>query len=104
MFARQAILNPKPPEPMPAIRLHLAEEELAAVARFAESLHVKPETIAYAALNRLMLHADNPEIRAEIVETTAWRPENLPLWSDSALSRHAYEGKPDDEPEPSRYI
>lgn len=89
---------------MPAIKLHLEQGEYDAVARFAAILKVKPEVIAYGALNRLMLDARNPELRRDIVETWAWHRDNLPLWSDSACSVHAYEGKSDDEPEPSKYL
>ena len=89
---------------MPAIKLHLEAAEYDAVARFAESINVKPEAVVYAALNRLMLDARNPEVRADIVSTWDWHRANLPLWSDSAGSVHAYEGKSDDEPEPSRYL
>jgi hypothetical protein len=89
---------------MPTIKLHLEQAELDAVTRFAESLHLKPEAVLYAALNRLMLEARKPEVRADIADTWEWHRSNLPLWSDSAGSVHAYEGKPDDEPEPSRYL
>lgn len=89
---------------MPSIKLHLEQAEYDAVARFAETLKTKPEAVAYSALNRLMLNARSPEVRTDILETWAWRRDNLPLWSDSACSVHAYEGKGDDEPEPSRYI
>lgn len=89
---------------MPAIKLHLQQGEYDAVARFAAILKVKPEAIAYAALNRLMLDARNPELRRDVGETWEWHRDNLPLWSDSACSVHAYEGKSDDEPEPSRYL
>lgn len=89
---------------MPTIRLHLENAEFDALARYAESIKVKPEAVAYSALNRLMLDARNPAVRADILETTDWRRNNLPLWSDSAGSVQVYEGKPDDEPEPSRYI
>lgn len=89
---------------MPAIKLHLEHEEYDAVERFAARLNLKPEAIVYGALNRMMLEARNPAVRIEIVETWAWHRDNLPLWSDSACSVHAYEGKPDDEPEPSKYL
>lgn len=89
---------------MSAIRIHLDDEESAAVERLADSLKVKPEDVAYAALNRLMMRARDEAIRKEIVETKAWRADNLPLWSDTAHSVHAYEGKHDAEPEPSRYV
>jgi hypothetical protein len=89
---------------MPTIRLHLENAEYDALARFAEALKVKPEAVAYSALNRLMLDARNPAVRTDILETADWRRNNLPLWSDSAGSVQVYEGKPDDEPEPSRYI
>ena len=86
---------------MPTIRLHLEQAEYDAVERFATDLSVKSEAVAYAALNRLMLDCRNPELRTEVTETWNWHRENLPLWSDSACSVHAYEGKGDDEPEPS---
>ena len=88
---------------MPAIKLHLEQAEYDAIERFAKKLGVKPEAVAYSALNRLMLDGRNPALRIDIVETWEWHRENLPLWSDSAGSVHAYEGKPDDEPTPSRY-
>lgn len=89
---------------MSVIKLHLDAGEYDAVDRFARQLNVTPETVVYAALNRLMLAAREPAVRQEIVETRDWRHDNLPLWSDSALSCHAYEGKRDDEPAPSRYM
>ncbi|MEY4488881.1 MAG: hypothetical protein RIQ79_1389 [Verrucomicrobiota bacterium] len=89
---------------MSAIKLHLDSEELAAVERYAETLEVKPEDVVYAALNRLMMTGNDPAVRMDIAETRAWRGANLPLWSDSAHSVHAYEGKHDDEPQPSRYM
>jgi hypothetical protein len=89
---------------MSALKLHLDSEELAAVERVAAMLNVKPEDVAYAALNRLMLQARDPAVHDDIVETRNWRRDNLPLWSDSAHSVHAYEGKHDDEPQPSRYL
>ncbi len=89
---------------MSTIKLHLEHAELAAVERFAASLHVTPEAVVYCALNRLMLDSRNPELRADIPHTWEWHRDNLPLWSDSAGSVHAYEGKPDDEPAPSRYV
>lgn len=89
---------------MPTIKLHLEQAEYDAVARFAEVLNVKPEAVGYAALNRLMLESRKPEVRADIVDTWDWHRDNLPLWSDSSRSVHAYEGKSDDPPEPSHYI
>ena len=89
---------------MPAIKLHLEQAESDAVIRFAESMNVKPEALLYTALNRLMLDAHNPALPAEISDTWASHFQNLPLWSDSACSPHAYEGKGDDEPEPSRFM
>ena len=89
---------------MSAIKLHLDSEELAAVERFAASLEVKAEDVVYAALNRLMMTGRDPEVQADIVETRGWRGANLPLWSDTAHSVHAYEGKHDDEPQPSRFL
>jgi hypothetical protein len=88
---------------MAAIKLHLEAAEYDAVARFAENAGTKPEAVLYAALNRLMLEARNPAVRKEILDTWEWHRDNLPLWADSACSVHAYEGKPDAEPEPSEY-
>jgi hypothetical protein len=89
---------------MPAIKLHLEQAEKDAVERFAESLNVKPEALLYTALNRLMLDCHNPALRTEVAETWGAHMDALPLWSDSACSPHAYEGKGDDEPEPSRFM
>lgn len=89
---------------MSSIRLHLERAEYDAVSRYAEALGVSPEDIAYAALNRLMLSCEDAEVNRDIAETRAWRRDNLPAWSDSAGSVHAYEGKPDDEPERSKYV
>lgn len=87
---------------MSAIKLHVEQAERDAIVRFAEKLGVSPEDVAYTGLNRLMMRADDPELQRDIVETREWRKHNLPLWSDSACSVHAYEGKGDDEPSPSR--
>ena len=88
---------------MSVIKLHLEHAEYSAVARYAEALGVDPEEIAYAAMNRLMIACGQPDVNRDIIETREWRRENLPIWSDSACSIHAYEGKPDDEPEPARH-
>ena len=89
---------------MPIIKLHLENAEYDAIERFAATLSTKPEAVAYSALNRLMLTARDPTVCAEIVDTWDWHHKYLPLWSDSAGSVQAYEGKPDDEPEPSKYM
>jgi hypothetical protein len=87
---------------MSAIKVHLEQAEYDAIVRYAQALGVTPEDIGYAALNRLMLVCEKADANRDIVETREWRKNNLPLWSDSACSVHAYEGKADDEPEPSR--
>lgn len=89
---------------MPKIKICLEQGEYDAVARLADILRVPPEAIVYGALNRLMLESKSPVVREEVVDVWSWHGENLPLWSDSAGSVHAYEGKGDDEPEPSHYI
>jgi hypothetical protein len=89
---------------MPTIKLHLEAAEFNALARYADALHETPEAVVFCALNRLMLDARNPEIQSDIKQTSGWREANLPLWSDSAGSVHAYEGKADDDPEPSKYL
>lgn len=87
---------------MSVIKIHLESAEFDAVERYAKGIGVSLEDVAYAALNRLMLEATKSDISRDIAETRAWRRQNLPLWSDSALSIHAYEGKADGEPEPSK--
>lgn len=87
---------------MSGIKLHLEAAEIAAVERFAKKIHVTPEDLLFCALNRLMTACDDPAVLKDIHETKAWRGDNLPLWSDSAGSVHAYEGMPDEEPEPAR--
>lgn len=89
---------------MSAIKLHLEMAESDALERYAEALHVSAEDVLYAALNRLMLQGRDPAVQQDIRETSEWRRDNLPLWSDSAASVHAYEGKHDAEPTPSRYL
>lgn len=86
---------------MSSIKLHLDSAEYDAVCRHAKALDVTPEDLVYASLNRLMLAAASPEVNRDIKETREWRRNNLPMWSDSACSVHAYEGKHDDEPERS---
>jgi len=82
-----------------AIKIHLDPAEHAVLSRFASVLRVSPEDIAYAALDRLMRQADDPNVRTEIMETKGWRHENLPIWADTERSVHAYEGSADDQPE-----
>jgi hypothetical protein len=89
---------------MPTLKLHLEQAELDAIERFASELKLKPEAVVYGALNRLMLDSGNPAMRTDIVETWASHKTNLPLWSDSAGGPHGYEGKPDEDPAPSRYL
>jgi hypothetical protein len=86
---------------MPTIKIHLEHEELDAIKRFANSLHVCPEDIAYAALHQMMLQAGDLDTVTEIKQTLDWRGNVLPAWSDSARSVHIYESKPDDEQQPS---
>lgn len=89
---------------MASIKLHLEAAESDAVERYAESIGAKSEAVVYAALNRLMLAARDPAIAEEVRQTWETKRQNLPLWADSACSVHAYEGKADDEPAPSRYL
>ena len=88
---------------MSAIKIYLEQAEYETMVRYAESLGVSLEDVAYAALNRLMLVCNNPEVHQDIVETRNWRANNLPLGSDSACYVHTYEGKPDEEPTHSRF-
>ena len=86
-----------------SIKIHLDEAEMKPVVRLARALHVEPEDVAYAALNRLMLCARDPAVQAEIVNLKQSKATNLPLWADSAGSVHAYEGMHDVEPTRSKY-
>jgi hypothetical protein len=83
---------------MPAIKIYLDDEEYAPICRLADELKLNPDDVAYAALNQLMMHSAEAEIRADITHTHYWRRANLPRWGDSARSVHAYEGKADDPP------
>ncbi len=85
------------------IKIHLDDAEMNPVQRLADTLHVTPEDVAYAALNRLMLGARDPAIHSEIVNLKLAKANNLPLWADTAGSVHAYEGMRDVEPEKSKY-
>lgn len=87
---------------MPAIKIHLEDEELAPVLRLAQQLHLTPEDVAYAALNQIMLRSTELEVQTDITLTRQWRSTDLPLWSDSAHSVHAYEAKPDEHSMPRR--
>ena len=89
---------------MPTIKIHLEYAEYDAIERVASALNVKPEALAYCALNRLMLDSHNPALPTEIAETWEHHRDNLPLWSDTAGGPHGYEGKADEDPEPSRYL
>lgn len=88
---------------MPVIKIHLEHAENDAIQRLADLTEVSTEDVAYAALNRLMLSARDPEVQKDIKLTRGWRQDNLPLWSDSAGSVHNYEGFPPDEPVKSKY-
>lgn len=83
---------------MSSIRVHLEAAEHDAVARLAEMIGVSPEDVAYAALNRLMLIAQDPEIARDVADTRDWRKYQLPTWSDSAAGVHSYESMPSEEP------
>ena len=63
---------------MSVIKLHLEHAEFSALARYAEALGVEPETIVYAATNRLMLACGQSDVNRDIVETRAWRRHHLP--------------------------
>ncbi len=88
---------------MPVIKIHLEHAENDAVVRLAELLKVQPEDVAFAALNRLMLVAQDRNVQNDVALTLKWRKDNLPLWADSAGSVHNYEGMSPDEPAKSKY-
>ena len=88
---------------MSAIKIHLDDSEYDAVRRLAEFTGTQPEDIAYCALNRMMLSARDKEVQDDIRLTLRWRRDNLPLWSDTAGSVHAYEGMHDVDSVKSKY-
>jgi len=85
------------------IKVHLDAAEYDPVERLADALHVKPEDVVYAALNRMMMQARESEVQSEILFTRQVRSNNLPRWADSAGSVHNYEGMQPCEPEKSKY-
>ena len=87
---------------MSSIKIHLENEEIAAIDRLAESLGATVDDIGYAALNRLMLEAESPGLAAEVARLKEERRNTLPVWSDSAHSVHVYEAMPDSEQHPRR--
>ena len=85
------------------IKLHLDDAESDPVIRLADALRLKPEDILYAGLDRLMMHARESDVQAEIAHSRDVRRQSLPLWADTAGSVHAYEGLPPCMPEKSKY-
>jgi len=84
---------------MAAIKIHLEAAELAAS-------HPAGRRPARKTGGHRLRGAQPPdarrresELHTDIKHTREWRGDNLPLWSDSATSIHAYESMPD---EPSR--
>jgi hypothetical protein len=86
---------------MASIKIPVENEELAAVARLADHLHVSIGDLAYTAINRIMLQAGEPAVRADIVDTRGWRGKSLPVWSDSNHLAHVHASVPEEEREPS---
>ena len=85
---------------MPAIKIHLQREELAAITRRAAELGITKEALAYGALSCSMSRIKEQFYRAGIVQAVSGHGRDLPLWSDSAPSIAAYEGMPGDGSEP----
>lgn len=82
-----------------SLKIHLDPAEHAVISRYAAALHVTPEDIAYAGLDRLMQESRDPVVQQAVRDTRGWRKDNLPLWADTERSVHAYEGGSDDQPE-----
>ncbi|RFC51646.1 MAG: hypothetical protein DUW69_000031 [Verrucomicrobia bacterium] len=80
---------------MASIKIHLEQEELAAVERRAKELGLTVQDMAYGALSCSMSHVREPYCRVRIDESVAQRGQDLPLWSDSARSVGIYESKHD---------
>lgn len=85
---------------MPTLKIHLSSEEYAPISRMAYELKVRPEEIAYCGLDTVMKDIGSLAMQDSVRNVAAWRSSNLPIWSDSARSVHAYEGKPDVHSEP----
>jgi hypothetical protein len=84
---------------MPVIKIHLQQEELAAIQRRAGELGVTVEALAYGALNCSMSHVKESFCRVRIDEAVGER-RDLPLWADSAPSIGIYQGRHDLESGP----
>ncbi|HWA26645.1 MAG TPA: hypothetical protein VG734_13375 [Lacunisphaera sp.] len=67
---------------MPTLKIHLENAELDAVERLAGQIAVRPEDVVYAALNRLMLRAQNRHVRNDIVLIRRGRQDRLPAWTE----------------------
>src|ERR1039458_1180755 len=67
-----AIKNKKMEAVLPIIKIHLEYAEYDAVERFASSLKVKTEAVAYCALNRLMLRSEERRVGKEC--RSRWSP------------------------------
>jgi hypothetical protein len=81
---------------MAVIKLHLENEEQAALERLAGDLKVPPEELIFVALNQLMLNRDKSGLSAEVERVRKWRKDNLARWSDPARVPHVYESLPDE--------
>lgn len=70
---------------MSVIKIFLEAEEHDRVQRYAESLGVSTEDVAYAALNRLMHEIKKSEdaLAKEIVETRDWHHPTVAYWSET---------------------
>jgi hypothetical protein len=99
------------------IKLNLTTSEYDPIDRTARAFGCTPEDVVYLAVDEYMtrlgtlgkssgsdrvhFQADFETLQAQVLNAKSARKDNLPLWADSAESVHAYEGKPDDEPEKS---
>ena len=70
---------------MSVIKIFLETEEHERVQRYAESLGVSTEDVAYAALNRLMheVKKSEDELAREIVDTRNWHHPTVAYWSET---------------------
>jgi hypothetical protein len=80
---------------MPTIRIHVDQEEMAALKRRAEAHGVSVAQLAYGALNCSMTHCKEAYCTDRIKEAIQGQGKDLPPWSDTARSVSIYEGKPD---------
>ena len=80
---------------MPTIKIHVDNEELAAIERRAAAHGIKVPELVYGALNCMMSHSKESYCIGRVGQAIREIGGDLPPWSDSARSIGIYESKKD---------